>query len=186
MEKMQPSYQVQAAEIFQLLQAWNKHIPRESLKTVLMSFALRDSVEALNLNVGFEDVGDLSYRCQNTEARIRSRCCGLIEVYRLPLNYNKLGGPSSSTGHSPTTLEVLMNSTIEYLHRTVAEFLSSDDVWASICQKTSDSDFDPATRMTWACLATLKLHHIPTSDEVLQIDLSNLLIFCRSSTKLED
>jgi hypothetical protein len=40
--------------------------------------------------------------------------------------------------------------------------------------------------MIWACLATLKLHHIPTSDEILQVDLSNLLTFCRSSTKLED
>jgi hypothetical protein len=131
MEKMQPSYQVQASEIFQLLQAWNNHIPGESLKTVLMSFALRDSVEALKLIVGFDDVGDLSYRCQNTEARVRSRCCGLVEVYRLPLpkvGHNELEGLSSGTGHSSTNLELLMNSTIEYLHRTVAEFLSSDEV----------------------------------------------------------
>ncbi len=199
MDKMQVTHQAQAAEIFQLLRAWNEKVPGEPLSSLLMSFALPDPAEALQLPLGPLDGDAAFWRCQNTEARLRSRCCGLIEVYRKPFRKTfdfDEGGRRHNSGHDGSTqnnsnpeVASLINSTIEYLHRTVAEFLHSDEVWNTICSITSSqNDFDPAVRMAWACLALLKMQRtgFANPDEVWMMILSKLTTFIRSATRLSD
>lgn len=118
--------------------------------------------EAFDREVGPLDIETLQWLCYNTEARIRSRCCGLIEVHKKS-NANQLNGLTvksedllkNHTGESQGGIsDVDVTSTIDYLHRTVAEFLVSDDVWKEICGMTSDSNFDPPFESSM-CLSLL-------------------------------
>lgn len=68
----------------------------------------------------------LNWRCEATEGRLRSRCCGLIEVQN----------PGDDLMRSKG------EHTIGFLHRTVVEFLQADIVWPKITSKTCDTKFN--------------------------------------------
>ena len=78
-----------------------------------------------------------SWMCEVTEGRMRSRCCGLIEVQALP-NYPK------------------SRHLITFLHRTVVEFLRLDHVWTQLVSLTEGSDFDVDLAMLSSCLSEMK------------------------------
>lgn len=153
--KMEPTYQVQASEIFQMAHLWNEVSENEPLRTLVLSFAMEDMSEAFARPVGPLDSEQVGWLCEKTENKIRSRCCGLIKVYK------KLGvlgkGSSEQPDPSSNTDSSLGDSVITYLHRTVAEFLMAQDVWAEICAATNDSNFDPACNLASACLSTMKI-----------------------------
>ncbi|KAJ9131629.1 p-loop containing nucleoside triphosphate hydrolase [Pleurostoma richardsiae] len=147
MEKMQPEYQVQAAELFQLFQTWNLVTADEPFRTLTLAFAFQEPAEALKRDVGPLDLESSDWLHDNTEARIRSRCCGLIEVHRKHLI------PRSGLQYAGR----INQSVVNYMHRTVAEFLLSEDVWEEVCAKTQGSRFDPVRSLTYASLSMMKV-----------------------------
>ena len=69
---------------------------------------------------------ELEWRCEATEGRMRSRCCGLIEVQE-----------------PPARLEAYKaRKIVGFLHRTVVDFLHSRTVWTYLVSLTSDTKFD--------------------------------------------
>jgi hypothetical protein len=77
-------------------------------------------------------------RCERTEGRLRSRCCGLIEVGTSP--------PRSVPGCER----------VSFLHRTVVEFLQLDFVWDKIVLMTSDTSFNADLALMSSSVAELK------------------------------
>lgn len=69
---------------------------------------------------------ELDWRCETTEGRIRSRCCGLIEVQSVTKRDN-------SCTDKPL---------VGFLHRTVVDFLRSRRVWDYLLSLTAKSEFD--------------------------------------------
>lgn len=98
-------------------------------------------------------------KCQRFDARLRSRCCGLLETRRL---------------------ERLAESTVEFMHRSVFEFLSSESVLDLPCLQVDDSSsrFEPN-----AVLSRMYLHAIPlvTSPGKLKVSSSGSLVSLRYS-----
>lgn len=47
--------------------------------------------------------------------------------------------------------------TVTYLHKTVHEFITADEIWPDIRALTDDSDITIPQRLMFACLATLTL-----------------------------
>lgn len=192
MHKMQLEYQVQAAEIFQLLHTWNAMVPEEPLKTIIFSFALEDPSEALQLPVEPLEAENALERYHKTEARVRSRCCGLIEVHMKFARKDSWlhqpfygGAVKASWGFPLPDIENVMDSTIDYLHRTVAEFLHSDNVWNEICGMTTRTGFDPMACLAYACLAMLKVQPGHYEKPIISY-LNSLMAFCRSATDISD
>jgi hypothetical protein len=72
------------------------------------------------------------------EGRLRSRCMGLLEVHR-----------STTTRHLRSR-DVLVESSVDLMHRTVFEFLHSPGVWIMDCLQIDQAEFD----------ATLVLSHM--------------------------
>ncbi|KAH7347084.1 hypothetical protein BKA66DRAFT_381757, partial [Pyrenochaeta sp. MPI-SDFR-AT-0127] len=128
--KMSDQYQAQAASIFQLLQAW-KLIDCNPLGVLTLHFALQKPSHDLQMPAYPLDLDLLNFHYAQMSAQIRSRCCGLLE--------ERLGN----------------DHTVDYLHRTVAEFLTSDDVILEM-QQTRIADFDPIEHLISACLSTIK------------------------------
>jgi hypothetical protein len=80
---------------------------------------------------------EINAKCNIFDARLRSRCCGLLET---------------------RSLEKLAESTVEFMHRSVFEFLSSEDVLDLPCLQVDDgtSRFEPN-----AVLSRMYLHAMP-------------------------
>ncbi|TAQ87101.1 hypothetical protein B7494_g4578 [Chlorociboria aeruginascens] len=112
--KMQPEHQTQAAEIFQLFHTWNLSIPDQPLRTVALSFAMQGPSEAFDLH-------------KKMRGNLPAGLSTGLENLQI-----------SSAGKSRYAIsDVDIESTIDYLHRTVAEFLVSDDVWKEISHDLS-------------------------------------------------
>ncbi|KAF7533640.1 hypothetical protein G7054_g6921 [Neopestalotiopsis clavispora] len=72
-------------------------------------------------------------KCVMLEGRLRSRCGGLLEIH----------GSGAA----------IIDSTVEFMHRSVFEFLDSPPTWELDCFKFDDNMFDP-----YAVLSAMSLH----------------------------
>lgn len=71
-------------------------------------------------------VREEAWRCEATERRMRSRCCGLIEVQDPP----------------PSMIRHNAGKPVRFLHRTVVEFLRTDTIWTQLVSLTNGTKFD--------------------------------------------
>lgn len=125
-----------AVEIFQLMQA---SVAPPSL--LLLSFADEENSEfALNLQMWSISVKQVSYRVEDMRRRLISRCKGLVDV-------NRIHADSTTTEG---------NYTVQYLHRSVKDFLQSAGVQKDL-QAATKSTFDPHLRLCAAHLCWLKI-----------------------------
>lgn len=190
--KMRPEHQVEAAEIFQLFHMWQSLLGGQPLRTLVLAFANQPQYQAFGCAVGPLAKEAIQWYCYNTEARIRSRCCGLIEVHgknirsqtRYPLGTLELEKNSGIENHDRFS-EVDEEATISYLHLTVAEFLLSGDVWDEMCEVTRKIGFDPALKLACASLSMMKIqqHFVGGSG---MTHFTNTLIICRRAANLSD
>jgi hypothetical protein len=97
------------------------------LTVLQLSFAEEDDYSrALSVPIKQITDKDAEWRCEVIEGRLRSRCCGLIEVY----------DPSLSRGTSKA------RKSVGFLHRTAIEFLQADNIWIDLVSLTSGIKFD--------------------------------------------
>ena len=99
-------------------------------------------------------------KCMILEGRLRSHCFGLVEIKRASLSYNE----NCFCGYRPRSTDVhdeIIDSTVEFMHRTVFDFLSARGTAEFEYRGKDRETFDPSTAL--ACislhLAGLTLHH---------------------------
>ncbi|KAF2177303.1 hypothetical protein K469DRAFT_644493 [Zopfia rhizophila CBS 207.26] len=176
MSKMAPEYQTQAAEIFQLFHIWNSLITDQPLSTIVLYFAIQSQSGAFYRSAGSFQFDNPRLICNNTAARIRSRCCGLLEVRTKPRTCRMSTYPPEING-----------SVVNYLHRTVAEFLVSDDIWNRICDMTKASGFNAVLNICSGCLSMMNiLVGFNERDPNLRQYPNYIAIFLRSAPNLSD
>lgn len=195
MDKMQPEYQTQAAEMFQLFHRWNCRIKDQPLRTLIMAFAVKPFSEAFRRPVEPLDHVTLDWERRTIEARIRSRCCGLLEVSRrmttVPFHWTTVRNTTQLTGletvgvGSNTQGHFCFDLAVSYLHRTVAEFLLTKDVWKGICSRTANTAFDPDRQLASASLSMAKMAR-GFQDTLLPLHLHCIMNFCRGAVNLPD
>ncbi|KAF2109774.1 hypothetical protein BDV96DRAFT_604646 [Lophiotrema nucula] len=152
--RLNAEYKVEAAKIFQLMQTWHSTVP-DPFTTATLYFALQPPAQALSKSGGIPDIRATNFFYENAEARIRTRCCGLLELRKWtthPIEKTCILGEMQVND-----AEDLNASTVDYLHRTVKEFLSSQDVWQEICGITQRSRFDPFESLISACVSVLRV-----------------------------
>ncbi|KAN0120282.1 hypothetical protein V8E51_002490 [Hyaloscypha variabilis] len=114
MRKIEPFYEQQASHLFQIV-----HNARLPLSILGVSFAdEEDGNFALSARMPLDD-DDITFKYQETTRRLNSRCKGLIEV------------------RCNQESDLLPSSKVDYLHRTVKDFLDKPDIWQRILSQSS-------------------------------------------------
>ncbi|TEY38631.1 hypothetical protein BOTCAL_0481g00010 [Botryotinia calthae] len=172
-----PEYQVQASEMLQMFHVWNTYTSHQPLGVVTFAFAMHPSDEAFDRPVAPLNLDQYIWLYNSTEARIQSRCCGLLEVGRDR-------GPMSAALDWASG-EENDGSVVRYMHRTVGEFLVCGEVWKEMNEMTQNSAFNPALNLSSACLSMLKSASTITTAAALKTLFGNLINFLGSSICFE-
>jgi hypothetical protein len=133
-ETMDPHYRRQGSELFQLTRKWYQLRPDEEFLAIAVFYATQNPSAAFEVpNSGMASI-DYDDKVGWLERRLRSRCCGLLEVR-----------------HPNAGLSI-----VTHMHRTVDEFLTLDEVWEEVCEVTKSTGFEPTLNLASACLAVAK------------------------------
>lgn len=175
-----PEYRLQADEMFRIFSEWFNITNGSVFSAINFSFALRPYDEVFHSPVRLLDYEVYDMAVQNVAARIRSRCCGLLEVRRKDVRPKV-----DRSGRFYGPMSFLESPRVVYLHKTVAEFITSDEVWSEICESTTKSGFQPIFNIASATLSMMKsVKHF--RDEALHKYMSILVKSCRVSSMSEN
>lgn len=132
---LDPFYLEHAAQLFKLVQ---KSVDPPSI--LLLSFAdEEDSQFALNHPIQSLSQDEISLRAETMRRRLNSRCKGFLEV-----------------GSTEIILENSEAQTVQYLHRTVKDYIESEDVQRKL-QCAMKTPFDPHLRLCAGNLVHIKV-----------------------------
>ncbi|KAJ5724761.1 hypothetical protein N7493_006489 [Penicillium malachiteum] len=143
LQNIGPLYAQQASQIFQLILNSVGIENGEEITTLQLSFADQNPVDAKTTPIREISSSEETRRTEEMDGRIRSRCCGLLEI--------------RDRKYSGGRLMSIRRPTVAFLHRTVFEFLTeqieSKD-WLGLT--TSKSDFDPQLSLASSCILLAK------------------------------
>jgi hypothetical protein len=142
--KISPRYLPQAAKLLNICYKSRLLGISDHISTLALAWADSNDLNVNKLQ-NFErcTTEDVRVKCMMLEGRLRSRCMGLLEVHQASIQYNSMPFHSRS-------YEVLATSSVDFMHRTVFEFLHSPGVWTMDCLQIDQHEFD----------ATLVLSHM--------------------------
>ncbi|CZR54196.1 uncharacterized protein PAC_04079 [Phialocephala subalpina] len=159
LDRLNPSYFKQVSRLFQLVRASD-----ESMSLLTLSFAEDGFDAAMAAEVEPLPMVQLTYRAESMRRRLNSRCKGLLEA---PVRKNS----------------ILADALVQYLHRTVKDFLNRSDIWEYIVSG-GNQPFDPDPSLFGASLLHIKT--MQTSAAVLY-NFQKLLEPCvKCSVKFEN
>lgn len=158
MKKMSHLYRTQAANLFRLTMATldSKTQQRECPFLTLQASFVEDRADYLDVEIMQISEEDEQLRCDEIEGRIRSRCCGLLETRR-PL-------PSERELTSFSRYEY---PCVDFLHRTVVEFLRDERVWKGIVEQ-SEVDYNPPVLLFHSCVRMCKI--LPSTAHISNLE----------------
>lgn len=162
-------HRVQASKYLQILLKSIKVQLRWPLTLLQMSFADEYDLEAV-LKIPWREISDIEVasHCKRIERRIVSRCCGLIEI-------------ENQTVDHPFRPR---DSAINFLHKSVVDFLEKPETWASVTSLTAGIDYDTNWALACSCLLMLKtFSRANRPREVEKQFVFPLLRYCRDGEK---
>jgi len=124
LSKIQPRYMEQAVKLLRL--CYQKHCMHNTNSMQTMAFALLED-HAMDLTRiparSSMSAKEKRVKCEEFEGRLRSRCYGLLEVNRSSIRSG--GDCLCGVKHHDS----LVDSTVEFMHRSVFEFLDIPGIW---------------------------------------------------------
>lgn len=132
-------YHEQASRLFQIFRAAREHTYGDTAEVYLVTLAFADEEDdtvALDAEMGPWSAAEISLRCEEAKCRLKSRCGGLLV-------FDDQADP--------------LDSTIQYLHRTVRDFLERPDIWNMLLKRTENSRFSPKTALLQSYIIQLKV-----------------------------
>lgn len=84
------------------------------------------------------------------EARLRSRCAGLIELQ------SPMTKPSDDSQDQLAIFWTDLNPPVQFLHKSVADFLEDSDVWSEMVAPTKGTIFDPNVSILQSMVMSIK------------------------------
>lgn len=138
---MEKQHRVLASKYFQLVLKNTEIIPEYPMTILQLSYADDEDYTApATASIRALSEEGEALRCRMAEGRLRSRCCGLVEVQ------DPISGDETRAGAH----------TVGFLHRTVVEFLQSDNSWSSLISLASNDGFDVDLSVLGSNLRELK------------------------------
>ena len=138
----------QASKILQLVLRSTEVQTEGPLSLLQLSFAEEDDLD-LAIRAPIEAMPNEGkvLRCKRMEGRVRSRCCGLVEVRDSNKDRKNLDNASS------TSYDFLH---IGFIHKTVVEFLRMSAVWGQILDLTANTLFNVDLTLLASCVYEIK------------------------------
>lgn len=151
LSKVPALYRTSTSELFQIF-----HCARNYENNAIISMRLPVALDLLSLAYSTEadsesavkaefkavPAGEIATICSNMEARLKVRTMGLLEV------------PNCCSKHDHRGREFC--GAVQYLHRTVRDYLESREVKTSLLQQTHGTDFNPHNSLLRAYVRRLK------------------------------
>jgi hypothetical protein len=154
-QSMSPIYKEQASQLLQLVLRSAEVQTQGQLTLLQLSYAEEeDPDKAVRAPLRELSTVEKDLRCEAVEGRLRSRCCGLVEVQE------------RAEG------ECYLSSAAKYvwfLHKTVGDFLRTESVWHDIVNFTAALSFNVDTMLLSSCLHEAKVLPID-SEMILETD----------------
>jgi hypothetical protein len=148
-----PFYLGHASRLFQIVRAAQEqgrdigHLDDEAmpLTTIALSLAVdEDSNLFMTTPILAMRSKEILTRCQLMEDRLKSQSAGLLEI---------LG----SDGHGIRNTDAKRaNGKVQFLHRTVRDYLAQDPIWSKQLDQTKGSDFSPHIALVRSYIIQLK------------------------------
>lgn len=137
LHSLEPRYLQHASQIFQI------HRASEGPLTMLtMAFAdLEDQDEVLRRLLCPPTHSNLTAQCTHMKRKLSSRCKGLLEVDSLPMLGQQNDADGGTDGNKNND-DRIMDCKVQYLHRTVKDFIQTPEVWDWIVT-INQEPFDP-------------------------------------------
>jgi len=122
---MSTMYRKQAAQLFRIAVTAMQLQTYFPLTTLQVAFTGEDATEVLGLPIRPLTKEEELAMSDEIDGRIRSRCCGLLETRRALPSERKLLSPLH-----------FAFPCVDFLHRTVVEFLADPEVWKGIVERS--------------------------------------------------
>ncbi|KAK5949567.1 hypothetical protein OHC33_009374 [Knufia fluminis] len=165
LSKMDPMYQAQAATLFRLVRTATSVLNGESMPTQFLAVAYRDFQSVQNGRPVSFDTKKIVAWCTILGRQLQSRCCGLLELY---VSTYRPDWWDADLDQLKQDDRLKLSSHVQYLHRTVAEYLYQDEVWQNVISRAShEAEFDPNENLAYAALHMMKIS--PLADELAEL-----------------
>jgi NACHT domain len=140
-------YQRQASEMFQLLlKAQQVQSSAGYPLLIQLSFCDDDPEQIVSLPTRPLDTGSYNENCEQFSNRIRSRSRGLIESREWQTN--RISGVDQT---------IVSSTYVDFIHRTVVEFLRLPEVWEDLITLTATpKKYDPSPQLFRSCVIMCK------------------------------
>jgi hypothetical protein len=168
LHKIDPSYQRKASEYFQLLRAVNlvdgimSSAQEDPEMLTIFGLALADDADSdLDSSLNATTWTDLAItqKCENMIDRLKVCCSGLLEVHSYDYS-------ACSMSLRPQYVASETWRRVQYLHRTLREYLEQPESWKSQLQLTSSYGFNPHLHMLKSYMLQFKV--LPVGSDFLQ------------------
>lgn len=151
--KLEPLYQQQPSDMFQLTRLSMEVLNEQPFRAVFMAFTDNSPDHCLDAGVHDLSAIQMRNRIRVLQRRLRSRCCGLVEIkYSLDPMPVHLHNQDQLTRKD----RVLLAGNIQYLHRTVVEYLHQPKNWSQFCLPTPSSEAAQTRSISHAALSMIK------------------------------
>ena len=110
--------------------------PRTDVSLLQLSFAMENSSDVRDMPYGPVSESELARRYERMQARLRSRCLGLLETY------------DTRKGHGEN---------VQFIHRTANEFFTGEHFKEAVGGSWKTVDFNEFEALTSSCIAIAKL-----------------------------
>ena len=138
-------YRVQASKYLQIVLKSIEVQTFQPLSLLQMSFAEEDDMSTvLGMPSRVMSPMEVASRREAIGRRLISRCCGLIEAEDEELE------------NEARLLTIYKDSAINFLHKSVVDFLRRPDIWAYIIGLTKDINYDTNWSLASSCLSMIK------------------------------
>jgi len=174
LNKIEPRYRDEASKLLRLChqsQRMSGAEPLYSLGLALVDCHEMDVCRAPTFNS--QTMGQKRRKCRIFEGRLRSRCCGLLEI-------KKAG--AKEICFCDGTHDDFVDSTVSFIHRSVFEFLESPGVWNLSCLHIEDQMFD--ANAVLLCLSVHLVRLTSTWDDIERF-FKDILLYCAAADRSE-
>jgi hypothetical protein len=153
--KMDLMYQKESAVMFRLKEKWLSIAQSHALPGLIIWYAINNPAASLDRPLGPIPANQYDWGMSSLVKRVQSRCCKLLELRDKGRTLDGL--VKIEVVGDDVFIEEVNHFSIDYLHRTVDEFITVDDVWQQIYDLTRDMLFDISVRLASASLSAMKL-----------------------------
>ncbi|KAJ9604910.1 hypothetical protein H2200_010299 [Cladophialophora chaetospira] len=143
--KMKPRHRQQAAQYLSLFETFRRLYPENTMKTLYLALTEEDSTAFINeCRAKYIDDKWKYERCVTLEKRLKARCCGLLEVRH-----------HGETVTDRPPWQLLMESQVQYLHKSAIDFLAMDGP-RELITKVQEAGFDADLQLAKAQILLLR------------------------------